>query len=97
MIMKKEVPKNLISTYDMVFNGFGERISQHEYEGLIVFLYDEMSDENLSKLLSYFIDKEQVVINNDIARYYNKDKEIYRDVSIKLEKNGYIAWLDDET
>lgn len=95
MAIKKEIPKHLISTYDMIFNGFGQRISQHEYEGLIVFLYDEMSDENLSKLLSYFINKEPVVINNDIAKFYKKDKEIYMDVKIKLNENGYINWLDE--
>ncbi|EHR8838474.1 hypothetical protein WAC87_004159 [Shigella flexneri] len=96
MTIKKEIPKNLMSTYSMVFNGFGEKISQHEYEGLIVFLYDEISDENLSKLLSYFIDKELIIIHNDIAKYYKKDKKLYMDIKVKLNKNGYANWLDGE-
>ncbi|EOU9537258.1 hypothetical protein ACOJCD_004500 [Cronobacter dublinensis] len=97
MTIKKEIPKNLMSTYNMVLNGFGDKISQHEYEGLIVFLYEEMSDENLSKLLSCFIDKEPIIIHNDIAKYYKNDKELYMDVKVRLDNNDYENWLDDET
>ncbi|WNY84779.1 hypothetical protein NNQ28_10625 [Cronobacter dublinensis] len=97
MTLKKEIPKNLMSAYNMVFNGFGDKISQHEYEGLIVLLYEEMSDENLSKLLSYFIDKEPIIIHNDIAKYYKNDKELYMDVKVRLDNNDYANWLDDET
>ena len=88
--------KHLDSTYQMVFCAFGNILTQHEYEGLIIFFYDEMSDENLSMLLKEFTGYSISIIKNDIPKYYNLDKKLYEDVEIKLNKCGFLNWLNED-
>ena len=86
------VPSYLLPVFRIIKKSFGPEINQHQYEGLIVFLYDYMNLRNIGKLLSYFYDKHEVVITADIDKYYNADKSTYDEVKEQLDKNGFIQW-----
>lgn len=90
------IPTHLLSTYNMLTTAFGKSLDQHDYEGVIRLLYSKMSDENLSVMLSYFVDKATTVIDNDIPKYYNADENDYFDVRERLIECGYEEWLNEE-
>lgn len=92
-IIEKEVTPYLLPIYNIIKKSFGVAINQHQYEGLIVFLYDCMSLRNIGKLLSYFIDKHETIITADIDKYYNADKANYNDVKEHLDQNGFAQWV----
>lgn len=95
-MIKKTIPDYLESTYNLIKNSFGESIDEYTYQGLIVFLYGSMSDRNLSYILSIFIDKDEIEINNDIPKYYKLDSKNFKAIKQKLISNGYLEWLDEE-
>lgn len=90
------IPTHLLSTYNMLTAAFGKVLHQHDYEGVIRLLYSSMSDRDLSRLLSCFVDKAPGVIDNDIPKYYNADENAYFDVRERLIACGYEEWLNEE-
>lgn len=89
------IPLHLQSTYSMLTCAFTHPLEQHTYEGVIRFLYYDMSDGCLAQVLSYMVDKEIAMIKDDIARYYNADESQYLDVREQLISCGYDDWLNE--
>jgi hypothetical protein len=55
-----------------------------------------MSDEDLSRVLSKFVDNVRAVIEKDIPRYYNADENDYFDIRERMIACGYEEWLNEE-
>lgn len=70
------VPDYLKSTIDLINRTFPDGIDEKLYFILLYLLYDHMSDENLSKVISVCINKKQALICNDIYKACNMKFDI---------------------
>lgn len=90
-----EIPECLLSASSMLSSAFGRRISEVDYAAVIFILYDYFSDRNLAQLLSFYTDKDEIVIWNDIGRIASieapSSAEVER-VLRKLRENGFEKW-----
>lgn len=90
------VPLHLVSLCNLIRRSYGSEVDRHEYEGLILFLYPELSDENLAIALSYFVDRDHFLIKNDIAIFCTASPLEYQDVKDRLSECGFVEWVNED-
>jgi hypothetical protein len=66
--MMSSLPPPLREVLDILTIAYPEGIGADEYYPVLLALYGDMSDENLAKVVATFIQGEDVVVGNDIAR-----------------------------
>ncbi|MEN7547393.1 hypothetical protein AAG747_05720 [Rapidithrix thailandica] len=95
----KNIPESLLSTSALLTESFPNGITQDEYKALIFILYEHMSDRNLSEVLSFFVDKDKIVISNDIPKHctgQGLQLEMIKNVQENLNRHGFQEWIDED-
>lgn len=93
------LPEHLQSTYRMLQKSFPESVNDESYRAILYLLYEYMSDENLSLVMSFLVNKPSYEIENDIYQIYYipPDKETVSEVEQRLCRNGFKEWKKEDS